>query len=76
MTQTRGLNGISGYRGLRPPIRCLSDFRVRVGVAANAVPPPFEIVTERARANDPRAGILPDVEHPPSREATARQADH
>ena len=34
---------------------------MRVGFAANAVPPPFEIVTERACANDPQAVLLPDV---------------
>ena len=30
-------------------------------VCPNAVPPPFEIVTERACANDPQAVLLPDV---------------
>ena len=34
---------------------------IRVRFAANAVPPPFEIVTERACANDPQAILLPDV---------------
>src|SRR6266487_1154149 len=32
-----------------------------VGFAANAVPPPLEIVTERAGANDPQTVLLPDV---------------
>jgi hypothetical protein len=34
---------------------------MRVGFAANAVPPPFEIVTERACANDTETILFPEV---------------
>jgi hypothetical protein len=34
---------------------------MRIGFSTNAVPPPLEIVTERACANYPQTVLLPDV---------------
>ena len=34
---------------------------MRVRLAENAVPPPFEILTERARANDTETILFPEV---------------